>query len=75
MTSNLVEGSTWFTFAIVGLRNDQVLSYLGISLTPDHSLDKVKALQDIDVLIVFGGDKTSLNKDSLLSKLIASISK
>ena len=75
VTSNLVEGSTRFTFATVGLGNGEVLSDLGIGLTPDHSLDEVKALQDIDAVIVCGGYRTCLNEHPQLSKLIALSSK
>ncbi|MBU2897896.1 GlxA family transcriptional regulator [Vibrio hepatarius] len=71
VTSNLVEGENRFIFAIAGLEPVDVISDLGIAVTPDQTLSEIKTVDNIDILIICGGYRTNLTEHSHLSKLLA----
>ncbi|WP_284193577.1 GlxA family transcriptional regulator [Vibrio zhanjiangensis] len=71
VTSNLVEGTKRFVFSTIGLKPDNVLSDIGIHITPDYILSDIKTLRDNDILIVCGGYRTNLMEHARLSKLIS----
>lgn len=77
VTANLVQAAPLFSFTTYGLQSTQVQSDLGINISANRILGEVmlEGVGALDVLIVCGGFRCSLNEYTPLSQLLKAAAK